>query len=89
MTKKKKPIKAKQTFKRTISEDLFTEWQRLTRHGDVRLIVEGGELSQPTVVRALTYGYCAKQKTIDIVNKFFEDRIKNEASQASRFKKTT
>lgn len=86
--KRTKQVRKKQTFQRTISAELFEQWQRMTRHGDIKLIVNAKLLSQPTAVRALTYGYCAKQKTIDIINKFFEDRIKEEAKQSSKFAKT-
>ena len=40
----------KQTFQRTISAELFEQWQRMTRHGDIKLIVNAKLLSQPTAV---------------------------------------
>lgn len=81
---------AKQTKKtarsRTITAQLFNQWKRLTRQGDVRALVAHTGKSAPTIVNAITYGAVNSQELIDSINAFFESRAKAEKKQAAKLK---
>jgi hypothetical protein len=72
-------------YPRTISIELFTQWQRMTRQGDIKELVRVTKKSPPTIVRALTYGCVRKESLKEIINDFFNKRIAKEKAQAEKF----
>jgi hypothetical protein len=84
--KEKKAVRA--WFKRNIDLELFNEWQRHKRSGDVKKLVEFTKKSPPTIVRALNYGYCSKPDLKDQITNYFIMRNENEKKQVELLRRS-
>lgn len=84
MTLHKKPTKSKhaQTHKRTIARELHEQWRKMYRTGDGDLLADELKVSKPTIDNAIIYGCVHKQKLVDGITKFFQNRLQREAAAA-------
>lgn len=87
MAKKTKAVPIKKLYKCTIEPELFEQWKLLKRQGDVKLLQEKTNISPPTIIRALTYGYVKKQDLIKAINTLFIKRAEDEKKQAEQLSK--
>lgn len=78
---KKKPL-----YPCTIPEEMFTEWKKNYRHGDVNKIIEVSGFSKPTVSKAVKYGNASNVDLIQHINQFFKLRLAAELKTASTLK---
>ena len=77
----------KKQIKRTISEELFTEWGRLFRGvEDVKALMELTRKSKHTIINALKIGYVTSQETIDQITNYFINRNIYENEQFEKLK---
>lgn len=78
---------ARRTYPRTIPKEMFDQWKKCYRHGDMNLIIEASGFSKPTISRAVKFGNASNEKVIDSVNNFFELRLIQEKEMANDLKK--
>jgi len=57
-----------------ISNKTWYKWTRLKKHGDVNLIMQFAQASQPVVIKALKYGHVKKAELTDKITAFYELR---------------
>lgn len=72
----------KQALKRTISDELLTEWRRLKRIGDSKEISDRFGWSRPTIDNALNKGHVQQTEIVGQINTFFMERMEKEKRDA-------
>lgn len=70
-------------FECTIAPKLFEAWQKLRRKGDPEAIMELTKKSRPIIDKALKYGHVKDQTIIDVITKYYNDRLNAENQQGN------
>jgi hypothetical protein len=75
---------AKQTFEQTITDKRLQKWRSARRMNDSKIISERFGICRPVIDRALNFGYVKKQKTIEAIDQYFDEREKLEGKKGPK-----
>lgn len=73
-------------LKRTIDKELFEQWKRFFRQGDVKALVNITGKSKPTINNALKHGAIVDSDTIKAITDYFINRQTEEKKQTELLK---
>ncbi len=75
--------KAKKTekYERTVSKEVFEIWTKRSRIGDVQELMALTHRSEPTIIRALKYGYVVRLDLAEAITNFLLKRAEKEAAK--------
>ncbi len=76
--------KKNEKYERTVSKEVFEVWQQRSRLGDVALLMELTHRSEPTIIRALKYGYVVRLDLAEAITDFLIKRAEKEAAKESK-----
>ncbi len=81
MTKIKSKNKNKK-IRQTVSDEVLKAWGKFAKKGDNKKLAEHLNISEPTALRILKYGYLNKIDLLETINNFFIDREKKEQEES-------